>query len=626
MIETAYVTLEVKADAADEYVIRGIASTPTPDRVGHVFETAGASFTNPVPLLLHHDRERPIGQATLTATSDGILFEARLPKLADPGPLRDRIETAIQSAKAGLFRGASVGYRILEGGAELLRNGLIRLTKTEIHEVSLVTIPANADATILAVKSFDQAAAAPEPVPVVVPLKGSRMTTAEQITTFEADRNLRVAALNGLQTEMEGRTKTESERAKFAQLQLEIKTFDDELADLRALEAINLAKAQPIVNPVTVPLVTPSPVISVKSNLLPGTSFVRYCKAMAAARGDTMQALAYAQQWRDTTPEVELYIKAAVAPATTTDATWAKPLVPSFQAVAGEFIGLLRPATIIGKIPGLRRVPFNVSVPMQTGGGTYNWVGEGAPKPLTKLAFGTASLPMYKIAGILLFTEELARSSEPAAEGVFRDEMIAGITQFMDAQFIDPAVALVAGVRPASITNGVTGIPATADPWADLTNLIKSFTAAKIPLNGVTLIMSETNAFLLSSDRNAQGNPTFPGLTSTGGSVNGITVVTSEAAGTNIIALVPRYILYADDGGVTIDVSREASVQMVDNPAAPDATTVFRSLWQDNLVGLRAERFVAWIKSIPAAVNMITGTAYTASVAAAATATPRAKS
>ena len=35
-----------------------------------------------------------------------------------------------------------------------------------------------------------------------------------------------------------------------------------------------------------------------------------------------------------------------------------------------------------------------------------------------------------------------------------RADMVAGIAQFLDAQFIDPAVAAVAGVNPASITNG----------------------------------------------------------------------------------------------------------------------------------------------------------------------------
>jgi hypothetical protein len=78
----------------------------------------------------------------------------------------------------------------------------------------------------------------------------------------------------------------------------------------------------------------------------------------------------------------------------------------------------------------------------------------------------------------------------------------------------------------------------------------------------------------------------------------GVAVVTSQIAGANVIALSPMCILFADDGGVTIDVSREASVQMDSAPTnPPDATTVFTSFWQSNLVGLRADRFINWKKA-----------------------------
>jgi Phage capsid family. len=83
-------------------------------------------------------------------------------------------------------------------------------------------------------------------------------------------------------------------------------------------------------------------------------------------------------------------------------------------------------------------VPFNVSVPAQTGGGTYQWVGQGAPKPVGKLAFSTITLSILKAAGIIVITEELARTSTPSAEEVIRRDMIAGIAAFLDTQFIDP--------------------------------------------------------------------------------------------------------------------------------------------------------------------------------------------
>jgi hypothetical protein len=94
--------------------------------------------------------------------------------------------------------------------------------------------------------------------------------------------------------------------------------------------------------------------------------------------------------------------------------------------------------------------------------------------------------------------------------------------------------------------------------------------------------------------------------------MGGITVIPSQSMGTTVAMVQPDAILYADDGGVTIDVSQEASVQMdsaPDNPAL--ATTVLTSLWQNNLVGLRAERFINWKKARAGCVQYTVAT-YTA--------------
>src|SRR4029453_15991417 len=97
MLDRAYALLSIKALDVDRREITGLASTPTPDRRGDILEPLGATFANPVPLLLHHDPERPIGRATLTATSTGIAFKATLPTIADPGVLRDRVDEAWHS-------------------------------------------------------------------------------------------------------------------------------------------------------------------------------------------------------------------------------------------------------------------------------------------------------------------------------------------------------------------------------------------------------------------------------------------------------------------------------------------------------------------------------------------------
>ena len=598
MLNRAYALLEIKSVDVALRRVTGIAATPTPDRSGDIFEPRGATFASEIPLLLHHDKQRPVGTARLMEVDGALLFEATLAQVATPGPLRDRLEETFQMLQAGLLKGVSVGFRALKDGAKVLRDGGLHFLKTEICELSLVTVPANVDATVLSVKSADQPY-----------LETPTMSTAEQIAALETRRAAHVARMTAL---LESPDRLTDEQTKeYDTLDADVRDADVKLPRLKEFEKSQMAAALPVPQ---APLGSRTQIIRVKSNAEPGIGFVRYCKAWAASRGDTYQAIKFAADnatWRDQTPEVELLLRAATGPASTVTVPWAGALVPTLQHLGQEFIALLRPATVIGRIPGLRKVPFDVQVPKQTGGGVYRWVGEGAPKPVGQLVFTTVALPHYKIAGILTFTVELARNSSPDAEATFRDEMIAGISQYMDAQFLDPTVALVTGVNPASITNGVTGIPATADPWTDIAAMLNTFVAANISLGGVVLIMSEANAFTLASKRRANGDPVFPTLSISGGSINGVSVITSQAAGTNIIGAVPRLILYADDGGVQVDVSREASLQMNDAPGAPDATTVFRSLWQDNLVGLRAERFTAWIKAHANAVNMVTGTAYT---------------
>jgi hypothetical protein len=352
-------------------------------------------------------------------------------------------------------------------------------------------------------------------------------------------------------------------------------------------------------------------VVSVTANVPPGQAFVRKAMAIVAGKGSLSDAIRIAEQrWPDM-PEVALSLKSVQVPATTTDAFWAKPLVNP-PGGSAAFMALLRPATVIGRIPGLRDVPFNVPVPIQTGGGTYNWVGEGKPKPLTQAAYQSASLTRTKIAGILLMTEELARSSDPKAEEIFRQEMIAGIGAFKDAQFLDPAVAEAVGLHPGSITNGIAGAAATADPAADIAAMLGKFAIANIPLSKVSIVLSEGNAFALSMFKTVGGEAMFPGVSVAGGTVGGVTLVPSNAAGSNVIGVAGPYILYADDGEVEIDVSREATVQMESAPMSPaDATVVMTSLWQNNLVGLRAELFANWKRVISGSVQLITGAAWT---------------
>ena len=606
----------IKAADDEQRIIHGIATTPAVDRRGDRIDPLGASFTNPLPLLLYHDKQLPIGKVVFgTPTAAGIPFTAQLPKVADAGALRDRVELAWHSITAGLFQFVSIGYRALADAMRPNASGGFDFLKTEILELSLVTVPSNPGAAITDYKALDLAVSGRHSSAVADAPQGPRImhTVAEQITHWTEQRQPIVTRM----TEMlsPDRTLSDIEAKQYDDMAGRVAGIDEQIARLKQLERANVAAASivsplPPAGPAAPAIVRPQAITVRSAQVPPGVLFVRGAMCLARANGDVYQALEYAKQWRDSTPEVELWVKAAVAAGNTTDATWAGPLAVASNITA-EFIALLRPKTVLGRIPGLREVPFNASVPTQTAGGTYGWVGQAKPKPVTKLGFGATNLAITKAAGIIILTQELVKLSNPSAEKLCRDDMIAGIAAFLDQQFLDPAVAAVATVNPASITNGIAPIATTNDAFKDLHAIISAFAASNVPLADLTIVMSETNAFTLGWSRDANGNRRFPGVGINGGNVDGLNIVTSNTANGWVVGLSPSMILLADDGEVTIDVSREATVQMDSAPMSPaDATTVYRSLWQENLVGLRAERFINWQRASVNAVHWVNAASY----------------
>jgi len=623
-VERAYSVLQIKSVDPVKRLIRGWASTPETDRAGDIVEPLGARFAPEIPLLLHHRKETPVGVARLKQpTAAGIEFEAELPIVHELGPVKDEIDRAWTSILHKLIRGVSIGFRVIDNAIEPLKSGGFRFLASEILELSLVTVPAHQGATLAVVKALDQAASGhtPQPASGRFTRKAPDMATlATQIKDFETTREEKSARMTELMQSANdaGETLAGDAKDEFDTLTGEVKDITAHLARMRDLESLAVTTATPVTNATTVTKASSIRAgvssVSVRPNVPKGTAWTRYAMAVARFNGDKYAAIEYSKQWRDSTPEVEMMLKAAVAPGTTTGATWAAPLVP-VQQMQNEFLELLRPRTIIGNLPALRKVPFNVSVPAQTGGGTYGWVGQTKPKPLTALAFATVSLGFAKIAGIVVITEELAKFSSPSAEETVRNDMIAGVAAFMDAQFIDPAVAAVATVNPASITNGAANSASAGtsgdNAKTDIKTLVKTFTTANQSTKNAALIMSESNAFALATALNPLGQPLFGGFTSEGGSIMGIPVVASQAAGTNLIIVDQSGILYADDGQSTIDVSKDATLQMDSAPASPaDATTVYVSLWQTNCIGLRVERFCTWARARATAVAYITGAAY----------------
>jgi HK97 family phage prohead protease len=627
----SYSILTVKAVDEEQRIIQGTATTPTPDRVGDIIDPLGVKYTNPLPLLHQHDSERPVGTVTFDRpTKDGITFEARLPMIAEAGPLKDRVDTAWGEVKAGLIRAVSIGFRAIEFA--FMETG-IRYMETEVLELSLVSVPANAEAKISVVKSIDapllaatgkepQASDRPTPPgasgkksvkPVSLrPKEGPEMKTSEHIASLEASRAAKAARMADIMQKSmdEGRSTDDAEREEFDTLEQEVDAIDGDLKRFRGLEKAAVATARPATNARTVEdgaAARSGIVVKQAPKLQPGIGFARLAKIKAISRLDSEPAASVAERLYGADSEVTALCKAAVVAGTTISGNWAADLVGTETGVFADFVEYLRPATILGKfgvngVPALRRIPFRVPLISQTGGGSGYWVGQGKPKPLTAFDFDRTTLEPLKVANIAVLTEESIRDSSPSSEMIIRDALRAALAERLDTDFIDPAKAASSGVSPASITYGASHIVSTGndadDVRLDVRAVFQKFIDANNPPSTGVWIMSTANALALALMVNALGQPEFPGLTMMGGMFFGLPAIVSDYAD-DIVALVNASDIYeADDGGVSVDMSREASLEMKDSSLTQDATNgtgvAMVSMFQTNSVALRAERTINW--------------------------------
>jgi hypothetical protein len=153
----AYSTICVKSLDAERREFAGLATAPAHDRVADSIDPLGCKFRNPLVLLRAHDHTMPIGQVNFDRpTKAGITFRASIPKIEEPGLLKDRVDMAWGEVRHGLIRAVSVGFRPTKEPRPNEKGGL-DWPGVEIFELSTVAVPCQELATIDQVKAIDAA-------------------------------------------------------------------------------------------------------------------------------------------------------------------------------------------------------------------------------------------------------------------------------------------------------------------------------------------------------------------------------------------------------------------------------------------------------------------------------------
>lgn len=644
-LQRAYTILDVKAVRdAETRTIEGMASTPTPDRVGDIVDPMGAIFKTPMPLLWQHEHEQPVGWVEFAKpTRKGIPFKARIatPKDDWPQHLKDRVNEAWVSVRDKLVAAVSIGFRSLE--TSRLEDGGLQFNSWEWIELSLVTVPANAEATITNIKSIDREIRAAlgtsdssgrsKPARVGAPQKKRSVKGDSQMTTISE----RISALEAEETNLKAQLKKfdvenmdEADEERFEEIEADLEATRKTLKRLRVQEELTVEKsAKPVGEAKSAKDASEArsrapymhnTVKGPNDNIPAGIPFARSVMCLVAAGGNSYLASQIAEKQYENDLRIKNYLigKAAVPGAYTGDSGgWAEDIAEA-QTIGTQFIDYLRPMTIVDRLQGFRRVPFNVKVPRMTTGQSGYWVGEAKPAPLTSGVFDTVTMGKTKVASISVLTKEQIRFSNIAAETTIRNDLAAGSVATLDSTFIGTGAA-VANVSPAGLLNGVSAQStngATADDVReDLANLYKLLSAANIRLGGVAFVTTERLQKAISLMRSSLGIAEFPGADTT---LDGQQFLGSNhVGGGDLIAISTPDILLADDGEVSVEMSDQASLEMLDGSLEQDLTNGtgsptagMVSMFQTGAVAIKVSRFINWQKARSAAVQYVGDATY----------------
>lgn len=632
----AYSVLEIKSIDEKSRKFAGIASTPATDRVGDIVEPMGAQFKLPLPFLWQHNSRDPIGWITEAKVSPtGIDVSGEVASVSEPGELQNRLTMAWQMIKTKLVRGLSIGFRDIDS-EQIDHSWGTRFKIWEWMETSAVTIPANVEATITAVKSFDKSILAALGPPkskssgVSEPKRKNMKTLQEQLAELKEARTVKMARMNEITEIVKAGSRewVEAEVSEFGSLESEIRQLDADIR-MKTVESMNAANAKAVSQEGNQDAASQSrgPMYVKKpkdaDEKFKGQNFTRMVIARALAHLDQISPVKIAEErWGKTNPTLCAILKTAVEGGTSTVATWALELVASDTRYTGDFIEYLAGLTVFDRLP-LREVPANITIKGRDGAATGYWVGEGGAIPATKMTFFDVHLTPLKVAALAVVTNELLRDSTPAAEMLVRDALGQASAKRIDDTFLSNA-NLSADVYPAGmlyeegsgvvtpiVSNGIDG----ASLRADVRDLYAPFIVAKNAA-GLQFVMNPALAKAIQLLSNALGLQEFPGINQNGGTLLGDPVVTGDTVNANdLILLKPSDIYRIGDSGVQVSISREAMIEMADGPANNSKTGVTAagnvvSMFQTESTAIKIVRSINWKKRRAGVVQYIDAAAY----------------
>lgn len=246
-----------------------------------------------------------------------------------------------------------------------------------------------------------------------------------------------------------------------------------------------------------------------------------------------------------------------------------------------------------------RRVPLGINgqeIPVVTSKPTAGWVNEAGQKPATNGALGLKSISPKKIAAITVVSAEVVRANPGNYVSLFRDQIAEAFAIAFDAATLHgTATPFGSGNFVGATTKAVelgTATQANGGVYADVNGALKLLVDDKKKLTGWALDDTTEPTFNAAVDLN--GRPLFVDATYEESALSGGRLLRRPAfynegvaSGTTVgFAGDWSQAVWGAVGGISYDVSTEATVTI---------NGALTSLWEHNLVAIRAEAEYGWL-------------------------------
>ena len=205
-----------------------------------------------------------------------------------------------------------------------------------------------------------------------------------------------------------------------------------------------------------------------------GSAFVRSAIAKALAQREKVDPVALAASRWGRDSDVVGVLKAGVSGGSSSAGNWGHELSDAVTART-EFLDLVRPLTVLGKLENLRQVAANVPYVATATGSTAYWTGQGKAVKVSPLAFSRATMAPLKIGALVVLTNTLLSDSKPESEQLVKRDLVAAVATLSDVTLLDPTNAGISGSTPAAITHGAPTITSSGDVAEDLAAAVDAF-------------------------------------------------------------------------------------------------------------------------------------------------------